>query len=220
MSATLSLFDLDLPAGEVAALDRMLSGAERARARTYRFARDATRFVARRGQLRMLLGGQLGRAPDRITFQEGPFGRPYVADGPSFNIASSGAIGLCAIVAEGMIGCDIERRDPRLADRALAERLFAPAEYRSLAALPAERWTETFFDCWTCKEAVVKALGVGLSVPLDAFAVAPRAGDAMAGPLPGLSLQIFDRLPGFSIAACFPAGTSISHPRWFARPCA
>jgi 4'-phosphopantetheinyl transferase len=54
----------------------------------------------------------------------------------------------------------------------LAERFFAPREAAALRRLPAAAQLRAFFDCWTRKEAFVKALGLGLCFPLSRFAVA------------------------------------------------
>jgi 4'-phosphopantetheinyl transferase len=217
MSATLALLALDLPEAEIAALARLLGPAERVRASRYRFARDAARFIARRGQARLLLGEAMGIAPDHLSIEHDAFERPYVAGGPAFSLASAGAVGLCTISQHGPIGCDIERHDVRLADRAIARRLFAPGEQTALASLPADQWVEGFFECWTRKEAVVKALGTGLQHPLDSFEVstAPGGGKALLASFAGLRLHAFDTVPGFSIAVCASAEEGVGALDWF-----
>ena len=72
----------------------------------------------------------------------------------------------------------------------VARRLFAPGEHRALCRLPAPARLRGFFECWTRKEAVVKALGVGLSVPLDSFEVAFGRGVA-----PGIARIDLDAPP-------------------------
>jgi 4'-phosphopantetheinyl transferase len=74
-------------------------------------------------------------------------------------------------IAEVEVGCDIEWIDPDLDWPPIADRLFAPADRDALGCLPEDHARRGFFDCWARKEAYVKALGQGLSYPLDAFDV-------------------------------------------------
>jgi 4'-phosphopantetheinyl transferase len=120
-----------------------------------------------RAELVRLLGGAELRFDER--------GRPW-AEGVSFNVSHSGSLGLIAI-AEGAhrIGVDVEQVRPGPDVRALAGRFFHPEE---AAAVGDDR--AAFFRCWTRKEAVVKALGLGLAHPLKSFVVDVHA----AGPRP------------------------------------
>ena len=86
-------------------------------------------------------------------------GRPLVLD-----------LGL-AVAPERELGVDLERKDPARADAGVARRYFAPGEMRALEKLSGTAWVEGFFNCWTRKEAYVKATGDGLHTPLDAFEV-------------------------------------------------
>ena len=107
----------------------------------------------------------------------GSFGKPCVAEGDlRFSLSHSRGLALYAVARGLEVGCDLEFRDPRLACGRVAERFFSPPELHALRSLPAERWAEGFFNGWTRKEAYVKARGLGLSLPLDSFAVtlAPR----------------------------------------------
>jgi 4'-phosphopantetheinyl transferase len=88
-----------------------------------------------------------------------------------FNASHSDELALIAVVVGVDIGVDVERIDPRRADPGVAARFFAPAEVEALAGLSGRAWTRGFFDCWTRKEAFVKAVGEGLSYPLDGFEV-------------------------------------------------
>ena len=125
-----------------------------------------------------------------------------VAGGPGFSLSHSRDHALVAIDPEGDIGCDIEWRDPTLASPEIAHRFFAAAEIAALKALPAPLWLDAFFACWSRKEAYVKALGLGLSYPLDAFDVEvdPRAPASFGRALPGWRLHAFELLPGLHAA--------------------
>jgi 4'-phosphopantetheinyl transferase len=100
------------------------------------------------------------------------------------------------------IGCDIEWRRPGLAREEVAERFFSDRELQSLRAVPHNRWVEAFFNCWTRKEAFIKALGFGVSYPLKSFDVSLVPGEPPAllrGPL-GWSLRSFEPLDGLQAA--------------------
>ena len=100
------------------------------------------------------------------------------------------------------LGCDIEWRNPELACPKVAERLFAPDEYEALCALPPDQWVAGFFNCWTRKEAYVKALGLGLSYPLDAFTVSVAPGEpaCFTSDEKGWTLTSFEPMPGYQAA--------------------
>lgn len=168
--------DLARPAEEVAGLARLLSADEQDRAARFHFARHRDRFVVARGRLRTILGRYLGCPPARVRFVYGAQGKPalhpdlQVTD-LAFNISHSDQRMLCAVTHGARVGVDVEQiRAPADLD-AISARFFAPAEQRALQALPADRQVAGFFACWTRKEAFIKALGGGLSIPLDAFVV-------------------------------------------------
>jgi 4'-phosphopantetheinyl transferase len=161
---------LDLEADAVQQCWDVLDEAERARAARFRFARDHRRFVVRRATLRRLLAAHSGGPPEALRFEENGFGKPRLPDGPHFSASHSGERMMLAI-ADVEVGADIERIDPDLAWRPLAGGLFETREREALAALPEAAASTAFFHCWARKEAFVKALGLGLSYPLDAFAV-------------------------------------------------
>lgn len=60
----------------------------------------------------------------------------------------------------------------------IASRFFSPRERRCLLALPPEQRTEAFFNCWTRKEAYLKAVGLGLDDGLDQIEVSLAPGEA------------------------------------------
>jgi 4'-phosphopantetheinyl transferase len=163
-------------------LERWLDADERARAARFVFPRDARRFRVARGTLREILGGYLGVAPDAVRFVYAAAGKPALAApfaeaGVAFNVSHSGEVALYAIGGQGRIGVDIEQVRPLDDLEALAARNFSAAEQRALLALPPPAREPAFFACWTRKEAFIKALGDGLSYPLDAFTVSFAAGE-------------------------------------------
>jgi 4'-phosphopantetheinyl transferase len=146
---------------------------ERERARRFYFERHRRRFVVARGMLRTILGRYLQERPECIQLRYGIHGKP-VLEGRSdlhFNLSHSGDAGLLALTRCQEIGVDLEQVRPRDHLEELAGRFFAPPEVAALAALaPAER-ERAFFQCWTRKEAFLKAGGEGLARPLDSFCV-------------------------------------------------
>jgi 4'-phosphopantetheinyl transferase len=162
---------LSRPPQEVARLRGLLAPDERRRADRYRFERDRSRYIVGRATLRLLLASYLDVAPGELEIGYGEFEKPYLADGPSFNISHSGAVVLYAFAVAGELGIDVELDDANLARERIAERFFSPAEVSVLRSLPAEAQPHAFLSCWTRKEAFIKARGDGLSLALDSFDV-------------------------------------------------
>ncbi len=106
---------------------------------------------------------------DAPTILRGEHGKPYAPelDGIEFNLSHSGRHALIAIARDQAIGIDIEAQGRRRSIDDIAERFFAPAESQALRALPEESRDAAFLRLWTGKEAVLKALGEGLSFGLD-----------------------------------------------------
>lgn len=120
-------------------------------------------------------------APAQIQFDSGAHGKPLLAgaavgSGVHFNLSHSGAMGLVGWARGHEIGVDIEVWRSLHDEAALVHRFFSPAEIAAYEALPAARRTEGFFNCWTRKEAYIKAIGRGLGLPLDSFDVSIESG--------------------------------------------
>ena len=210
MAIDYCLFPLDeASSADVALLDPP----EQAQAARYRFERDRRRFVARRAGLRRILADHLGRRPDTLVFKSNAYGKPTVAGGPCFSLSQSRDHAMVAIGTGGEVGCDIEWRDPALASPEIARRFFAPAEIEALDALPDPLWLDGFFACWSRKEAYVKALGLGLSYPLDRFVVDldPRRPARFLESLPGWRVHALEPLPGLQ-AAIVTTETALPQP--------
>jgi 4'-phosphopantetheinyl transferase len=159
-------------ADEIARCAALLAPAELDRAARFRFAEDRRRFIVRRARLREVLAEAAGGHPARLSFTAGAHGKPALAGSAlQFSASHSGERWLVA-TSTSEVGADLERIVPSPDWPDLAASLFAPAERSALAALCPDDGQRAFFDCWARKEAFVKALGLGLSYPLDAFAVA------------------------------------------------
>lgn len=158
----------------VQALRTRLSSDERDRADRFRFPRHRRRFIVARASLRAILGSLLQQRPEDLTFRYGPQGKPWLESGPSFNLSHTGERVLIAVTREGRLGVDIEEVKPVRDLEALAERNFSPDETARVSSTSATNRPELFFRIWTRKEAFLKALGGGLSVPLDSFSIDPE----------------------------------------------
>ena len=182
-----------------ATLTHLLGADERARADRFRFPRDRRRFVVRRARLRQVLAAWVGRAPEALTFTENSHGKPILVDGPPFSLSHSADMMMLAI-GDAEVGCDLEWIDPALDWPPLAETFFTPAERAALAALPPEAARRAFFACWARKEAFVKALGLGLSYPLDAFHVSVGGSAELLAGGDGWAMGVGPAMPGYATA--------------------
>jgi 4'-phosphopantetheinyl transferase len=161
---------------ELARRRDLLSDQERARADRFHFAKDREAHIAAHGALRLILAKHLNCPAAEILFKEGTNGKPAVA-GLRFNLSHSANLGLVAVTSDRELGVDVEHIDPHRADVSVAHRFFSPSEASALEALPPEQQTVAFLNCWTRKEAYLKAIGLGLSVPLDSFDVSLAPGE-------------------------------------------
>jgi 4'-phosphopantetheinyl transferase len=149
----------------------LLSEDERERLHRFRFDADRAAFLLAHGMLRLALSRHAPVAPERWTFQAGPYGRPSIATPPSplsFSLSHTRGLVACALVRDGSVGVDVEDAS-RATPFDVAERYFASAELRDIRATPPGRRARRFFEYWTLKEAYVKACGLGLTLPLDRF---------------------------------------------------
>jgi 4'-phosphopantetheinyl transferase len=162
---------LDVSDQTVDRLRSMLSIDEIGRSIRYRFDHLTRRFIAGRAGLRVILGAYLNRRGGELRFDYGPLGKPILSDDfrgsrIEFNVSHSHEMALCAVTRSGEIGVDLEYiRELRDSD-GLAERFFARSEIDTMRRLSADERVLAFLRCWTRKEALLKAVGTGLSKPL------------------------------------------------------
>lgn len=164
--------DLDLAAPLARADWEVLAEEEGARALRLRRHEDRVRFVATRAALRRLLADRLGCVPQALRFEAGPHGKPRLKDERAgepvidFNVSHAGGFALIALSRRGAVGVDIERCNPDLDTASLEPQVLSPLEQR----LEASRRLD-FFECWVVKEAVLKALGLGIAEHLKQLSV-------------------------------------------------
>jgi 4'-phosphopantetheinyl transferase len=150
---------------------QILTPEERIRADRFRFARDRDAFLTTRIILRHLLARYTGIAAQALEFAAGERGKPRAADPKiEFNVSHSGSISLLAFAC-GAVGVDIELIRPVVDMEAIVSQNFGPRERSQWAGVSVEERERAFFTGWTRKEAYVKALGAGLSLPLGSFDV-------------------------------------------------
>ena len=176
---------LNQPAAAVGDLSRSLAPDETARAGRFHFQKHRDHFVVARGVLRALLGRYLNAAPAGLRFSYTHYGKPFLADeerhdGLRFNVSHSHERALLAFTRGREVGVDIEHIRPEVATEQIAERFFSAGEVAALRSLPADAQPRGFFNCWTRKEAYIKARGEGLSIPLDCFDVSLLPGEPAA----------------------------------------
>jgi 4'-phosphopantetheinyl transferase len=164
-------------------LKKFLSPDERARAERFRFDKDRNQFIESRATLRLLLSQYLNVSPTGLTFSKATYGKPALASGPSnsglrFNLSRRDGLALIAVTCDREIGVDVELIRADLPLFEIAEVSFSENELATLRSLPESLQAAGFYNCWTRKEAYVKARGEGFSFPLKQFDVSLTPGAA------------------------------------------
>jgi 4'-phosphopantetheinyl transferase len=202
---------LDREDHAVCQLELTLSLEEKARADRFHFANDRKRFLVARGLLRELLGGYLRQAPASLEFSYGQHGKPSLSGGNlmcglCFNLSHSSNLVVYAIARERNLGIDVEHIRPDSAGDDIAQRYFSAREVSDLRTLPPETRVEGFFNCWTRKEAYLKATGLGLQIALDSFAVSllpSQTAQFLCGVEPQWHLAAYRPVEGYAAAVAY-----------------
>jgi 4'-phosphopantetheinyl transferase len=158
--AGVDLWRIDLDRPIPGALELLTAG-ERLRADRFVFDRDRVRFVAGRAAQRVILAGYAGGAPEALVFDLGPRGKPHLTTGPPFSYSNSGSCGLLAAGGDRPLGVDVERIREVSDASAVGRSVFTPEEWAAWRAAGGDPCSG-FLRVWTQKEAVLKALGLGL----------------------------------------------------------
>jgi 4'-phosphopantetheinyl transferase len=166
----------EAPEAIAASFEQVLAPDERDRAARFHFDPLRHSFVLAHGALRMLLGRYLNTSPATIRFEYGSKGKPALAPRTSldFNMSHSGGLVVFAFTRGCEIGVDLEQIHSIEDMHTIADRFFCPEEAAELMSLPVNQREHAFFLCWTRKEAYIKAIGDGLSAPLNDFRVTLR----------------------------------------------
>lgn len=154
----------------------VLSIDERKRASEYKFARDAQYYTCARGILRTILGRYLTIEPQNLNFIYNNYGKPYLDNERTinfiqFNLSHSKDLALYVFSKDYEVGIDLEEMKPLDNCVDIAQQFFSVQEATNLNAMQPAKRLESFYKCWVRKESVIKAIGQGLSFPLDQFTV-------------------------------------------------
>jgi 4'-phosphopantetheinyl transferase len=180
---------------ETGALIELLDSEERERAARFKFPEPRNQFVISRALLRQCLGRYLHMEAREVRFRTTANGKPELAGNADlhlqdfpvkdvrFNLSHTHGVTVFAVTRHRQVGVDVERIRQDTNALELAERFFSRPEVEWLRSQPASEHIQSFFSCWTAKEAYIKAHGQGLSMSLSSFGVLPAT-------RPGSELQL------------------------------
>jgi 4'-phosphopantetheinyl transferase len=204
---------LDLEPEIIPALIELLDDSEIDRANRFVFERDRFRFIVGRARLRQALSARLDVRPEVVKLVYGGRGKPalaphYASSNLLFNLSYSDDVAVYAFSYGRVIGVDVEAVRPFPDADEIAARFFSRRENYAYRALDSGDRPLGFFNCWTRKEAFIKALGDGFHCPLDSFDVSLAPGEPAkilrVGVTPGndcgWSLEGFSPAPGIVVA--------------------
>lgn len=205
------LLSLDQP-GETQAAMEILSDSEKQHLEKIISPDHKVAFLTARSNLRRILGQRTNQPASALQFQTGPHGKPKISD-PSvhFNLSHSGGVAALAISSTISVGVDIEKIRP--VKKEIARRFFTSNEADQIEKAEGLELKKLFLKCWTQKEAVLKANGMGLQGGLDSFQVAlddgkPRvlAMDNVVDPEKQWTLETFELYGDVIGALAVPLG--------------
>jgi len=168
--------NLEPPDAVVSRLRSSLSDDERERAARFVFEPDRRHFTVAHGILRAILARYLRVNPATLVFETERAGKPHLAPARprrflQFNLSHSRDLALVAVTGGCEIGVDLEWLNDVVDVHQVAAVVFSPLEIAVLNRLAMPETREAFFNGWTRKEAIVKALGAGLGYPVQRLTV-------------------------------------------------
>lgn len=153
-------------------LPNFLSATERKRLNSFYFSQDKQIFYQSHNALRLILSHYLSEKPSKIEYELTSYGKPFLKNKRlQFNLSHTDKMAVIAVTEGAEIGVDIENLNREVEYNDLAKRFFCEAEYQKLVQVYSPKKRNAFFNCWTRKEAFIKAVGEGLSYPLNDFEV-------------------------------------------------
>lgn len=187
----------------------LLNTDEKQRASRFKVAHARNAFIVARAGLRILLGRYLGVAPGAVAFEYSPSGKPALVSGSlRFNLSHSGDLAAYVFAENSDVGIDIEQRRDTPDAMKIARHFFSDAECAALDTIDPSGRGDAFLRCWTRKEAYVKAVGEGLSMPLASFTVDIRPDVAPSAVTPGWWMYPLRADPQHIAALVLSAGSA------------
>ncbi|SEC96221.1 4'-phosphopantetheinyl transferase superfamily protein [Streptomyces sp. TLI_105] len=195
----------------------LLDETEQSRLPQLRRTEDRQRFIAGRALLRTAAAGYLGLPPQwveviaRCPDCSRNHGKPELpGTGLQVSVSHSGSRVAVAVTRTGPVGIDVEEISASVAPAELLPHVLGPAEPRT----PAHTTIGGFHRMWTRKEAVLKATGQGLRIPLSEVGVSapeedPRVlflGGPAAGPAEDFVLADLEAGAGCAAAVAVIGG--------------
>jgi 4'-phosphopantetheinyl transferase len=156
-----------------ASLECVLSETEKTAASRFYFERHRLSYIFSHAALRSILSGYLDRSPGELQFGQNSFGKPHLKgmglETLNFNMSHSGDVVVVGVTRGRVVGIDVEMIRPMKEFASIARLNFTPQECAFIENSPAGIQQQAFFKSWARKEAVIKAVGKGLSMPLNTF---------------------------------------------------
>jgi len=212
---------LHIPAHQQERFTQMLSSDEIARAARFHFPLHREHYIAGRGLLREILGRYLNCLPETIRFSYNSFGKPALLasaaqEALQFNISHSNGVALFAFVRDADIGIDVQHTNAVTDLLQAGAVVFSAGEMEVLSTLPQERRRAVFFQYWTRKEAYIKAVGGGFSLPLNGIDVGRLpAGRVWQAEAPGAPFEQTDwNVWDFTACPGYAAAVAIQQENW------
>lgn len=149
-----------------------LDDEERARSDRFVFPWLQTRFIVAHAALRTVVERLTGQPAPEVRFGQGPHGKPFLRDHAlELNLSHSGDWGLIAVGHDRAVGVDLETIGPDRVTPTMIKAVTSAVERQAFGAMAPEQRPIAFFRLWVRKEAVIKALGTGLSRSLHTIEV-------------------------------------------------
>ena len=198
--------DLNVPRLVVSRLERLLPSPEREEAYRCASLREARRFIVRRAARRLILAEYMNVSPSRLRILVDSNGKPRLAQPTrvEFSCADADDLAVIAVTKRWRVGVDVERFHHVPDALSVAENFFSQSECSELRKASPSFRDELFLRYWTCKEALLKATGRGLSLALDSFKVSPgtvqaplQVSDSTGQPIARWHLSALDPAPGY-----------------------
>lgn len=206
----MKVYITDVTVPKIEYMETMVSKARIERSKKFRFEIDRRRSLGAEALLNRVLKDNFPQITVPVTLLADAYEKPFLktegeAVTVSFNLSHSGNYALCAI-GEHSVGCDIELRKENNAG--IARRFFTKRECEHIADV------DSFFTYWTLKESFVKAVGKGLSMPMNSFEVQiGEQGELISYLCDSIETQYigksFDEIDGYFAAVCAEASEQL-----------